>query len=132
MLADAYLRLGEPEAALQAVREALELAERERSAFYEPELHRLWSLALDAHGRRRPARSRRRSTPRSTSRAARGRARSSCGSRSRQAAYWGRTGRAAAGRAAVAAAYSWFTEGLETPDLRAAAALLGRETARPT
>src|SRR3954454_10823870 len=45
MLADASLRLGEPEAALQAVTEGLELAERERSAFYLPELYRLKAVA---------------------------------------------------------------------------------------
>jgi hypothetical protein len=38
-------------------------------------------------------------------------------------------GRAAAGRAAVAAVYQQFSEGLDTPDLRDAAALLGRSAA---
>ena len=41
LLADAHLRGGEIDAGLAAVAEALELARRERSLFYEPELHRL-------------------------------------------------------------------------------------------
>ena len=41
LLADAYLRAGELQAAGEAVDEALEIATRERSLFYEPELRRL-------------------------------------------------------------------------------------------
>ena len=41
LLAEAHLRAGEPTPGLAAVAEALELAQRERSLFYEPELHRL-------------------------------------------------------------------------------------------
>jgi DNA-binding SARP family transcriptional activator len=128
MLADAYLRLGEPDAALKAVTEALELAERERSGFYLPELYRLQAVTLRRTGAA-PA------DVQAPIDAALALARRQ-GSRSlelrvtlTQAAFWARIGRAAAGRAAVAAVYSGFTEGLEAPDLRAAAALLGREPA---
>ena len=41
LLAEAQLRAGDLEAGLAAVAAALELARRERSLFYEPELHRL-------------------------------------------------------------------------------------------
>jgi predicted ATPase len=37
---------------------------------------------------------------------------------------WRRQGKPAEARALLAPIYGWFTEGLETPDLRAAAALL--------
>src|SRR5207253_1704974 len=126
MLADAYLRLAEPEAALQAVTEGLELAERERSAFYLPELYRLKAVTLRRLGAttdevQAPIDAALEVARRQNSRSLELRATLT------QASFWARIGRAAAGRGAVAAVYSRFSEGLDTPDLRAAAALLGRE-----
>ena len=51
LLAEAQLRAGDIEAGLAAVAEALELARRERSLFYEPELHRLDGALHAAAGR---------------------------------------------------------------------------------
>ena len=51
LLAEAQLRAGDIEAGLAAVAAALELARRERSLFYEPELHRLDGALHAAAGR---------------------------------------------------------------------------------
>ena len=51
LLAEAQLRAGDADAGLAAVAEALELAQRERSLFYEPELHRLDAALHAAAGR---------------------------------------------------------------------------------
>ena len=128
LLADAYLHLEDPEAALEALGEALGLAAREHASFYEPELLRLRGVALDRMG-----------APRAEVQAALDAALDIArrhGARSlalraavTQAAVWDRAGRGAAGRAVVAEELAGFTEGLDAPDLRAAAALLGRAPA---
>jgi len=50
LLAEAQLRAGDPRAARASVAEALELASREHSLFYEAELHRLHADAVLAAG----------------------------------------------------------------------------------
>ena len=55
LLAEAHLRAGDVDAGLAAVAEALELARRERSLFYEPELLPARRRAARRRGRRRSA-----------------------------------------------------------------------------
>src|SRR4051794_5103602 len=118
LIADGYLQAGDPPAALSTLAEAFELVRRERSVFFEPELHRLQALALAAQGAdgeqvgdalRRAVDVARRQ-----------------GSRSlelRALTALARTGDAQA-RSAAAALLERFDEGFGTPDLRAAAELL--------
>ncbi|HKH17234.1 MAG TPA: BTAD domain-containing putative transcriptional regulator [Solirubrobacteraceae bacterium] len=122
LLAEAQLRAGELEAGLAAVAAALELAGRERSLFYEPELHRLAGALHAAAGRadvadaclqRGLARAREQDSRALELRVATDLARLP-----------GDRGRAAAARSAVAAVYARFEEGLDTRDLRDAAAVL--------
>jgi tetratricopeptide (TPR) repeat protein len=131
MLADAYLQVDEPEAALEAAEDGLAQAARQRSAFFEPELERLRAVALlrgDA-----PAEAVQAALDAAIRLARRQ------GSRSlelraavTQARFWAGSNRAAAGRAAVAAVAERFREGLDTPDLQAAAQVLGRAYPAPT
>jgi DNA-binding SARP family transcriptional activator/predicted ATPase len=124
LLADAYLQEGELEAGLSAVSEALELGARERSQFFEAELLRLRALLLLARDpddvaaeqqlESAVAVARRQGSPALELRAAVALAR-----------VWLRRGRAGQARGLVAAARERWTEGLDTPDLREAAALLG-------
>jgi predicted ATPase len=124
LLADGYLQDGDGAAALVALGEALVLVRRERSVFYEPELHRLRAAALAATGAgsdqvgealRRAATAARRH-----------------GSRPlelRALVELARGGDTQARRGAAALLES-FDEGFDTPDLRAASALLAAPTAR--
>ena len=122
LLADAHLRDGDTPAGLAAVAEALEYAHRERSLFYEPELHRLDGAlravagdadAAEASLRRGLKRAREQGSATLELRLATDLA--------RQVAD---PARAAEARADVAAAVASFTEGFGTRDLREAAALL--------
>jgi DNA-binding SARP family transcriptional activator len=124
LLAEAHLRAGEPDAGLAAVAAAMELARRERSLFYEPELHRLGAALHAAAGRADVAVA--------SLRLGLARAREQ-GSASLElriatdlALLPAEPAAAADARAAVAAAYARFEEGLGTSDLRAAAAVLER------
>jgi DNA-binding SARP family transcriptional activator len=122
LLAEAQLRAGEMDAGLAAVAEALELARRERSLFYEPELHRLDGALHAAAGRVDLAEAGLR----------RGLARArEQGSRALELRIATDLARlladgvgAAEARAAVAAVHAGFEEGFATRDLRAAAAVL--------
>jgi len=130
LLADAYLHEREVEAGLSAVSEALEIGARQRSLFYEAELLRLGALLLltrdpdDAAADRQLesalAVARRQSSPSLELRAALSLARLRM-----------RRGQAGQARRLVAPLRERFTEGLDTPDLREAAALLG-DDAVPT
>ena len=126
LLADAYLRAGELQAAGEAVDEALEIATRERALFYEPELRRLGAEVRLAGAT--PARGRGRGEPQPSARA--GARQGSRALELRAATTLGRLrrsqGRAGEARGVVAMVYERFTEGLETHDLREAAALLKR------
>lgn len=124
LLADGYLRAGELDAAQAALDEGLERSARDGAPFYEPELRRLLALALRQRGELAEAEA--------TLRAAMACARSQS-SRSlelRVATTLGEllrdAGRAGEARATVAAVYAAFDEGHDTPDLRAARALLSR------
>ena len=123
LLAEAHLKAGDVDAGCAAVAEALELAARERSLFYEPELHRLdgalHAVAGDLPGaelrlRRGLARAREQSSATLELRIATDLAR-----------LLPDPAAAAEARAMVAAAYAKLTEGTATRDLREAAALLG-------
>jgi DNA-binding SARP family transcriptional activator len=123
LLADAHLRAGGIEPGLAAVAEALELAGRERSLFYEPELHRVAGALLVQAGE--PAEAERRLRQGLT----RAREQGSAALELRLATDLARlapdSASAAEARAAVALAYHAFEEGHGTRDLREAAAVLG-------
>ena len=113
------------DAGLAAVAEALELARRERSLFYEPELHRLDGALHAAAGRADVGRGLRCGAA-SRARASRARTRSSCGSRptSRGCSRDPRRRRRGARRRSRRV-HAGFDEGRDTRDLREAAAVLG-------
>ena len=129
LLGEAYLRAGAVEDGLAAVGEALELARRERSLFYEPELLRLdgglRAVRGDADGAEVALRHG----------LARAREQGSATLELRIGTDLARllTDPVAAAevRAEVAAAYTTFREGLDTRDLREAAALTGQEMTPP-
>jgi adenylate cyclase len=128
LLAEAQLRAGALDAGLAAVEEALELARRERSLFYEPELHRLDGALHAAAGRADVAegclrsgldRAREQGSRALELRIATDLARLVTGGAVADPAA------AAEARAVVATVYASFDEGFATRDLRDAAALLG-------
>jgi DNA-binding SARP family transcriptional activator len=129
LLAEAHLRAQEPEAGIAAVEAALELARRERSLFYEPELHRIDAALNAAAGREDVAAAALRLGM------ARAREQGSASLELRIATDMARLPGAPAtvadARAAVAAVYARFQEGLETRDLRDAAAVLGAHSIAP-
>jgi hypothetical protein len=129
LLAEAHLRADERDAGLAAVAAALELARRERSLFYEPELHRLDAALHAAAGRDDVAAASLRLG------LARAREQGSASLELRIATDLALLPAAppaiADARAAVAAVYARFEEGLETRDLRAAAEVLGAQAITP-
>jgi tetratricopeptide (TPR) repeat protein len=124
LLAEAGLHAGAREAARLAVHEALEIAGRERSLFYEPELYRLSGALHAADGDRTAAVAALRTG------LARAREQASRSLELRIASDLARVAQhpvlAAEARDAVATGYAAFTEGFATRDLRTAAALLER------
>ena len=122
LLAEAYLKSGDADAGLAAVAEALELAGRERSLFYEPELLRLDGALHAVSGELERAESALRRG------LARARQQGSATLELRIATDLARLvpdpAAAAEARAAAATALAGFTEGFATRDLREAAALL--------
>ncbi|HTE62429.1 MAG TPA: hypothetical protein VK631_18890, partial [Solirubrobacteraceae bacterium] len=127
LLAEAHLRRGDPAPGLAAVAEALEHARRERSLFYEPELHRLDGALRAVAGDADAAEA---SLRRGLDRA---REQGSATLELRIATDLARllpdAARAAEARAGVAAALAAFGEGFATRDLREASALLERAQA---
>ena len=123
LLADAHLRARAIDAGLAAVEEALELARRERSLFYEPELHRIGGALLVQAGNLTEGERRLRMG------LARARDQGSAALELRLATDLARlapdAASAAEDRAAVTRAFSAFEEGHGTRDLREAAAVLG-------
>ncbi len=123
LLADSHLHAGAVEAGLSAVSEALEIAARERLLFFEAELLRLRALlvlardpddgAAEEQLEAAVAVARRQGSPSLELRAALSLARIRM-----------RRGRAGQVRGLIAPLRERFTEGLDTPDLREAAALL--------
>jgi DNA-binding SARP family transcriptional activator len=123
MLADVHRRAGRLDDGLSAVAEALEIVRRERSRFYAPELLRLRGALLAAGGEEGDAEA---SFDEALdlsrhlgARALELRAATSL------AHLWRRRGADDRGRRLLAPLYASFEEGHDTPDLRAAAALLG-------
>jgi predicted ATPase len=132
LLGDAYLRAGEVEAATGAVDEALEIATRDRSLFYEPELLRLRAATLQRTGGddaldeaeaalREAVDIARHQDSRSLELRAATALLKLCRDR----------GRGSEARAALAAVYESFDEGFDSHDLRTAAELLGRRDPSP-
>jgi DNA-binding SARP family transcriptional activator len=128
LLGDAYRLSGELEAALSAVDEGLAIGRRERAVFYEPELHRLrGALLLAGGGAVQEAEASLEQAVvlarRQGSRALELRAATTLGR------VWLERGQGAEARALVAAVYEAFREGRDTPDLRAAEAVLSAQPA---
>jgi DNA-binding SARP family transcriptional activator len=123
LLADAHLRAAEADAGLEVVEEALSLGRETNEHWWDAELHRLRAELLQAGGAK-PA-----EAEAALTRAveiARGQQARSLELRAARAlaAFWARSGRTVEARDLLALVYSWFTEGLETPDLEVARALL--------
>jgi class 3 adenylate cyclase/predicted ATPase len=124
MLAEVHRSLGQPEAGVRALSEALTLVERTGERYYEAELHRLTGELLLQHAapevshaetcfqqalamaRRQQAKSLELRTAMSLSR------------------LWHQQGKRDEARALLAPVYGWFTEGFDTADLQEAKALL--------
>jgi predicted ATPase/DNA-binding winged helix-turn-helix (wHTH) protein len=128
LLAEALEKMGRVGDALEALEEAIALAERTSEGLFEAELHRLRGQMLSRLGQAREARKRareefdaalqiaRRQEARSLELRA---AMSLCRCHEEQ-------GKLAAVRPLLQETYDWFTEGFETPDLQAAKKLLKR------
>jgi predicted ATPase len=128
LLAEALEKMGRVGDALEALEEAIALAERTSEGLFEAELHRLRGQMLSRLGQAREARKRakeefdaaleiaRRQEARSLELRA---AMSLCRCHEEQ-------GKLAAVRPLLQETYNWFTEGFETPDLQAARKLLKR------
>jgi DNA-binding SARP family transcriptional activator/predicted ATPase len=123
LLADAHLRAGEVEAGLAVVEEALAVGQETNERWWDAELLRLRAELLLANGAELA------SAEAALARAleiARGQGAKSLELRAAGAlaGVWARSGREAEARELLLPLYRWFTEGLETPDLKAARTLL--------
>jgi DNA-binding SARP family transcriptional activator/predicted ATPase len=123
LLADAHLRAGEPGAGLAVVEDALSRSRETNERWWDAELHRLRAELLLAGGA--PGMEAEAALGRALE-VARGQHARSLELRSARtlARLWAASGRAAEARDLLAPVCSSFTEGLETPDLRSARALL--------
>jgi adenylate cyclase len=128
VMAELYQKLGRPADGLSALREALTVARQSGQHYWESELHRLTGvLTLDAamgrwrgtadvvetHLQRAIEIARRQHAKWLELRATTNLAR-----------LWSAQGNVKKARALLSGVYAWFTEGLDTPDLREAKALL--------
>jgi predicted ATPase len=123
LLADAHLRAGQADAGLEVVEEALSRGRETNERWWDAELHRLRAELLLSGG-----------AGAAEAEAALGRALEIArGQQARSlelraartlASLWAASGRAGEARELLAPVYSEFTEGLFTPDLEAARALL--------
>jgi DNA-binding SARP family transcriptional activator len=123
LLGDVHLRRGETEAGLEVVEEALSRSRETNERWWDAELHRLRAELLvvaDADAADAEAALRR------ALEIARGQQATSLELRAAGtlARLWAESGRTAEARGLLLPVYSSFTEGLETPDLQAARALL--------
>ncbi len=125
LLADAHLRAGQADAGLEVVGEALSLGRETKERWWDAELHRLRAQLLLAGG---AGAGEVEGTLRRALEIARGQQARSLELRAARAlaGVWAEAGRAPEARELLAPVYSSFTEGLETPDLAAARALLFR------
>jgi predicted ATPase len=124
MLAEVHRSLGQPEAGLTALSEALTLVEKTGERYYEAELHRLKGELLLQHAapevshaetcfQQALAIARRQQAKSLELRAAMSLGR-----------LWQQQGKRQEARALLAGVYNWFTEGFDTADLQEAKALL--------
>jgi predicted ATPase len=124
LLADAYGLAGEAKRGLQVIEEALALCDRNDERYYEAEIHRLRGellLELETPDETRAEEALRRAIEIAQGQKARMlelRAAVSLGRLLRD------QGRSAEARELLPGVYGWFTEGFDTPDLRATAELL--------
>jgi DNA-binding SARP family transcriptional activator len=123
--ADAHLRAGEEDAGLVVVEEALSSGRETNERWWDAELHRLRAELLMAGGAEAAEAE---AALKRALEIARGQQAKSLELRAARtlALLWGESGRTADARDLLAPVYSWFAEGLETPDLKAARALLSR------
>ncbi len=123
LLADAHLRAGEPDAGLEVVEEALSRGRETNERWWDAELHRLRAELLLARGAEAAEAE---AALRRALEIARGQQAKSLELRAARplARLWAGSGRTAEAKDLLASIYSSFTEGLETPDLEAARALL--------
>jgi len=121
-LVEQHLRLGQTEEGLSAVAEGLEAVERHGEHWWEPELHRLQGKLLLLQGDEGEAEA---SFHQAIELARQQQAKSlelrAAMSLSR---LWLKQGKREEARQLLAEVYGWFTEGLNTPDLKEARALL--------
>jgi DNA-binding SARP family transcriptional activator/predicted ATPase len=123
LLADAHLRRGDAGGGLDVVEEALSRSRETNERWWDAELHRLRGELLLAGG---AGAAEAESALRRALEIARGQQARSLELRSARAlaGLWAESGRREAARGLLAPVYLAFTEGLETPDLAAARALL--------
>ena len=125
LLADAHLRAGEADAGLAVVEEALTLGRESNERWWDAELHRLRAELLLAGGAEAAEAE---AALRRALEIARGQQARSLELRAARAlaALWAGSGRSSEARQLLTPVYACFTEGIETPDLTAARALLSR------
>jgi tetratricopeptide (TPR) repeat protein len=123
LLADAHLRAGEAEVGLGVVEEALSRGRETNERWWDAELHRLRAELLLAGGAEAAEAE---AALRRALEIARGQQAKSLELRAARALarLWAGSGRTAEARELLAPVYASFTEGLETPDLEVARALL--------
>jgi DNA-binding SARP family transcriptional activator/predicted ATPase len=125
LLADAHLRAGEADAGLEVVDEALSRSRATDERWWDAELHRLRAelLLRGGAGPTGAEADLRRALEIARAQQARSLELRAAGA---LAGLWAKAGRAVEARALLGPVYSSFTEGLETPDLRAARSVLSR------
>ena len=123
LLADAHLRAEETDAGLDIVEEALSRGRETNERWWDAELHRLRAELLLRGGVEAAEAE---AALRRALEIARGQQAKSLELRAARALarLWAGSGRTAEARDLLAPVYSWFAEGLETPDLEGARALL--------
>jgi predicted ATPase len=124
MLAEVHRSLGQPEAGLTALSEALALIEKTGERYYEAELHRLKGELLLQHPA--PEVSRAEACFQQALDIARGQQAKSLELRAAMSLsrLWQQQGKRQEARALLAGVYHWFTEGFDTADLQEAKGLL--------
>jgi predicted ATPase len=124
MLAEVHRSLGQPEAGLTALREALALVETTGERYYEAELHRLQGELLLQHAA--PEVSHAEACFQQSLAIARRQQAKSLELRAAMSLgrLWQRQGKRDEARALLAPIYGWFTEGFDTADVQEAKALL--------
>ena len=122
VLAEALTRRGEQEAALAAVTEGMQIQQEMGQQAWEPELHRVRGVALLGLNEREEGQ---RSLLEALAAAQRRRMKSyELRAAMNLARLWGEQGRRAEAHELLAPIYGWFSEGLDTADLKDAKALL--------